>query len=189
MFGNWIQSASMKRMTSRQATQRQPTAFDRAVAIDGFHGIFRTTGRKPTMLPDKRTEQIAVCCDETDQDASHKRLIVCQCFSRRRKISWLVKPVTSRRKVTTRSTLGKMSWFCRKLSRTRRLIRLRATAVLMCLRAIASPRRVLLPGLFCPSTIKYSSLARIPVANTRLNSLPRVRRWLRLKRWHLLKES
>lgn len=59
--------------------------------------------------------------------------------------------------MTTISTAGSRYWFKRKLSRTRRLIRLRATAFLILRLEIANPRRAQPLSLGRINTVKNPS--------------------------------
>jgi len=86
------------------------------------------------------------------------------------------------RLMTTISAQGSRSHPCRNDSRTRRLIRLRMTALLAVRRETAMPRRGSPRSWKCASTVKYGSALRAERRKTRANSAPVVRRAARGKR-------
>src|SRR6266513_627920 len=132
-LGNWIIPAGMEWMAFENALDPQPGASDRAVALDRLIGVTRARGDEPALCEDEMRQRELVATDELHYDKTRQSL---QCH-----VSVSTAPVNSARSAAneavyadrfariTRSTAGSArSTSRRRISRSRRRSRLRATA-------------------------------------------------------------
>lgn len=136
-----VKAASMPGMTFTEPANGQPAATQDTKTIYRSHGIFRTGGIKTAVLPDKGTQQQTIKLDQTDDESLHFSSSPRQSFSNVLNNScFVISPALVLLNTTISRPLS-CTWCCRKLSRTTRLMRLRATAVLTYRLAIANPSR------------------------------------------------
>jgi hypothetical protein len=146
-----------------------------------IEGIGRTARRETTVLPQIGAQQHAVQLDQRDEGFLHCCAIRIQCLVSTASICRLFMALTTGLHITTRSTAGSREWLRRKLSRTSRLIRLRATASAAHLREIARPSLACPRSLGHANIVKARSAERTARSNTRRNSCALLRRLARRK--------
>jgi len=132
-LGNRIVTARMKRMTTKYATRTQPAAFQRTVALHCFVRVARTRWLEATLRKHQMRQRELIPTDECHHRHTWQ--------SSQRHVSVSSTPVNSARRTAngaayaerfariTRSTAGRFrSKSRRRISRSRRRKRLRATA-------------------------------------------------------------
>ncbi len=158
--GDRVETACIKRVASQEATDSQPRPFRESKSFNGLFGIARTGRVETAVLPEEWAQEQAIQANkpggETSGDTSrarslqgvissarlHNRFHCLSSVSNIAALSISARPV---RASTTISRGGMDACRRRKLSRIRRLRRLRWTASLTCFLAITSPKRA------CPS--------------------------------------
>ena len=134
------------------------------------------------MVPQQRADHILISPDKENQDLLHCPSSRLQCLARDSRSCRSLFSCSPRRPSTTMSTPGKSNRFARKLSRTKRLIRLRDTARRTCFFAIANPSRASLVPLRRASVVKHESADLRGFWKTRWNSCGLSSRAVRGKR-------
>jgi len=109
------------------------------------------------MVPQKRADQILIRPDKENQDVAHCPTSLLQCLKSDSRSCRLVFPCSPWRPSTTISNPGNSNLCTRKLSRTWRLIRLRATARRTCFFDIARPSLASAVSLRRASVVKQES--------------------------------
>lgn len=157
-------------------TARHPKAFDRLDPVARTARMETATRRQPA------ADTALVCANQKDQQGGHCRLTRVQIERRSAWISlFLAFPACGFASSTT-SQGGRAACSVRKLSRARRLTRLRSTALGRALRAIARPRRGCPASLPVTTAIKLVDRSLRPCSKTRLNCAGLSRRARRVKR-------
>ena len=128
-------------MATQDAPRTEVDAARDAVSFERFLCVARAARIEATRRSEQWTECVAIEADERGQDAAHCRITARQCFSRLRAMAALSASRAPERALTTMSTAGSSCWCWRKDSRTRRLIRLRRTALPMMRAATDNPSR------------------------------------------------
>lgn len=195
--GDGIETAGMPGMAARQSAQGQEAATQCTEAINSFDGILRATGIEAAMIAEEGAYHELVSADEQFSKPAHsssRSFVQSLCSECCR--SALFALLDAGLHMITMSIGQVRQSQVRKLSRTRRLMRFRPTAVAAHLREIARPSRAcdgLNPGCTslsvspsatcCVRTnrVKKRSEDLVGLANTRLYCVARVSRWRREK--------
>lgn len=173
-----VNSAGVPRVATTKPANRQPAASPKSVHLVALHRVTRTTGVKPATRTEQRRNQHLVKADTCDRQVFHRRrspsfrLTTCIPDSTSEKTT----SVAPRLAIQTMSQPGGKSLRRRRnASRTRRLMRLRRTA-LPTFRVTVTPIRV---GASSSPRVPSPELAcdRRRVANTK-----KCRVWTRVPR-------
>src|SRR4029079_7494573 len=157
-------------MTAQDATCGEIAAAHDAVVFERFFGVAGTARIEPTVRPEHRTHQVTIQTNQSLQDGAHCFTTVRQCRSRLRVIAALSASRAPARALTTRSTAGNSCVSCGTVSRPRRLMRLRRTALQTMRAAIANPRRGTGAPVLRANIAKKASAERRASRYTRSNS-------------------
>ncbi len=160
----------MPGVTAGQSTQCQPEPSQDTVGLKRADGVGRTTGMISAMIPQKRAEQVLIGPKKENQDIAHCPTSLLQCLKSDSRSWRLLLSCSPWRPSTTTSNPANSSLCNRKLSRTRRLIRLRSTARRACFFDIASPSRATPMSLERASVVKQESVDLTGCWKTRWNS-------------------
>ncbi len=122
------------------------------------------------MVPQERADQVLIGPKKENQDIAHFPTSLLQCLKSDSRSWRLLLSCSPWRPSTTTSNPGNSSLCNRKLSRTRRLMRLRSTARRACFFDIASPSRATPVPLERASVVKQESADLTGCWKTRWNS-------------------
>src|SRR5690606_11706140 len=170
-----------ERMTTQQATQREPAPAPGAVAPDRLLRVRRTRGRIPARRLQPRRHRHPVSLDQHQEESREQRRSTH--FTSCASSSANVAPYASRRARTSTSNASPASTSrgntcTRRISRSRRFSRFRSTA--LCLyRGTTTPIRGCATGETEVKTSRWLVLLRFPRWNSRRNSRLRVIRYAR----------
>jgi len=162
-MGMWhrIESARMPGVTAQQPTYAQIQAAHYTVALHRLERVLRAGGVEAATRTQQRTYRQLVGAYQIADQRAHSARIFFQSRSRPTRSSGAPAVRAGGRAPIRISAFGRRCWLSRKLSRTRRLSRLRATALPIVRAATDRPSRAM-----------PCSFMRIVAAN---NSLPQRR--------------
>lgn len=63
-----IDTAGVAGMAFQNSLERQPTAFQGAMNLDGFHCVLRTAGPEATAWAKQRTNDVLIAAQQADHD-------------------------------------------------------------------------------------------------------------------------
>lgn len=63
-----VDAAGVTGVAFQNSLERQPTAFQRAVNLDGLYGVLRTAGPETTAWAKQRTNDVLIAAQQADHD-------------------------------------------------------------------------------------------------------------------------